>query len=92
MHTHPHIAALALLPVDARADILLRAVEEGSTTAERAIADAAQVGGNTLYALRMRLNALDAFTAFSSQRAMVEASLRTRPERTRAPAPLEVSW
>lgn len=67
MTTNPHIAALQLLPVDARADVLLRAVEEGSATRETALADAAQTGGGTLYALRVRLNALDAFSAFRSR-------------------------
>lgn len=83
------ITALMLCPLDVRADILLRAVEDGAHPNE-VEATAAACNGETLAAFRRRLRAL---YAFGSQRSMVEASLRDCPEqgRRRALPPLEVS-
>lgn len=53
--------ALTLAPTDVAADILLRGVEEGSITEERALSAANAVSGEVLAGLRGRLSALEAF-------------------------------
>lgn len=57
---NPVVAALALCPPSLAADILMRAVEEGSCSEERALSDASALG--CLFELRSRLSARAAFT------------------------------
>lgn len=58
-------AALMLCPLDVRADILLRAVEDGAPVADVELT-AAACGGETLAAFRRRVYALAAFGVVAS--------------------------
>lgn len=64
-----------ILPTDVHADILLRGVEEGSLTRDRAEALAAREGGELIYAVRNRLNALAAFLTLPDPECAAESAL-----------------